>query len=162
MPVPLTREDIVGHRIVSVHIVWSSQQGVDFASSYLTLDSGLILMMPIPGSLPESVDAIPEEAVLATGHFAQRVTAHPIAALYGTQDEDGFIDPQSLIVTFTSGEWLVDRFAEPTGIGAGPFIYPKNPEDADPSFTPVGREGWSPSYRDFWSLDLEADQRWNS
>ncbi len=140
----LKREDIVGQTIKRIHARAHTRDSLDFTETYYTLTTGVVFFMPLAIS-PFVASRRPWNAWRLRGSVIDRCTGSPIARVLAIQEQDGFIDPESLLVEFESGDCLSDTWVAPHGVGmTGLRCY--HPGKLDLS-----------RYRDYWTLDREAD-----
>jgi len=140
-----SRADIIGQTIKSIHATKERQGDLDIARTYYTLHSGVCFFMPLACSPFVAADP-PGDAEQLSGPLIKRCLASPIARVLAVQDEDGFIDPDSLVIQLSSGDCLLDNWFAPHGTElSGLRVYRAG--DIDLS-----------RHQDYWTLDRAADE----
>ncbi len=142
---PLTiirRDEIVGRRILAVTAHSWTAEGLDYDHTYLHLDNDIILSPPHADSLSHRTEPVPE-ATPVSADFVAKISPQCITAMHVLQDEDGWIDPLSLLIELSNGDILTHSCVEPHGTGmAGLRLYPQGCFD-------LAR------YRDYWLMNRE-------
>ncbi len=141
----LRRDEIIGHKIHSVQALDTRQGDLDAVTIYLVLDNGIATFMPL-ACCPFSETILPENAVPLAGAFAVKCQSGPISKVHAIQDDDGFIDPDSLVIEMDSGLLIFCVGAAPHGTG-----------QAGLHCCNAGRLNLS-QHKDYWELDWKADQ----
>lgn len=141
----LKREEIIGQTIMRIHAVEESRDGLDITRTFYSLASGIVFFMPLACCRFIS-STVPSQACLLRGPVIQRCAASPISRVLATQEGDGFIDPDSLVMELISGDCHIDLHVAPHGSGlSGLRVY-------CPGELSLSR------HRDFWTLDHDADE----
>lgn len=143
---PLRREDIIRHTIHAMYAVDTRKDDLDFCVTYLVLDSGIVTFLPLACS-PFIAISLPSDAEQLAGEVVERCLSSPISRVLASQEPDGFIDPESLVVEFESGNCMAEKGVAPHGTGlAGLRCY--HTDELDFS-----------DLTDYWTLDRAADER---
>ncbi len=132
----LTRDEIIGHRIVALHMKHKhlAADDLNHTQTYLTLETGLCFFVPLgfSGFFRGTVDL----TGYVQGDQSLPILDSPIKAVHvGIADEDDATD--EVLIELESGLCIYDRFMEPNGIPTGLFWLPR------------ANVKWS-SYRDYW------------
>jgi len=115
----LTRSEIIGSSVTAIHQQHRvSVDGLDQTSTFYTLNNGITLMLPLAHWEFEAV-TIPPGAKELDPHDAEiaRILNVPIKSIYVIREEDGDIDPFSLLVELSSGDCFCDLTTAPHGLG---------------------------------------------
>lgn len=136
----LSREDFIGRRIVGIACRGWTEADLDYDHTYLTLDTGVTFCPPLADFSPIAAEVDPG-AIRVSQDFSSRISTSPIVAMYAIQQDDGWIDPLSLLIELADGRVLTHSTVEPHGTGlAGLRVYPKGQFDLS-------------RYSDYWALD---------
>ncbi|MES2466834.1 MAG: hypothetical protein V4675_06005 [Verrucomicrobiota bacterium] len=141
----LRRDEVIGHRISSVQALDTSQGDHDFVTIYLVLDNGITTFVPL-ACCPFFEIILPENAVPLTGAIAVECQSSLSSKVHAIQGDDGFIDPDSLVIEMDSGLLIFCVGAAPHGTGrAG--LHCCNAGEMNLSL-----------HTDYWELDWKADE----
>jgi len=139
----LCREEIIGHRIVAMHVKYEAlPDDLNYTRSYLTLETGLCFFPPL------GFNRFYRGEVDLTGYEkldqALPILNSPIKAVHVEIDKEGDAT-DGLLIELGSGLCIYDEFMAPTGIPTGLFWVPR------------ANIRW-PNYCDYWEWHASHSQ----
>lgn len=119
----LTREEIIGHRIVALHMKEEVRaDDLNHTQTYLKLETGLCFFLPL--GFNHFFRGTPDLTSFNEGDKTLPILNSPIKAVHLKLDHDGDAS-DVLFIELESGLCIYDRFMEPTGIPTGLFWVPR-------------------------------------
>lgn len=139
----LSKEDVIGHRIVSIHIKNETRaDDLNYTQTYITLETGLGFFVPL------GFDKFFRSRVDLTGYVESDkklpILNSPIKAVHLKIDKDDDASDE-MFIELESGLCLYDVYMAPKGIPTGLFWVPR---------TDIH---W-PDYGDYWEWHANHSQ----
>ena len=139
----LTREEIIGHRIVALHMKEEVRtDDLIHTQTYLTLETGLCFSLPL--GFNHFFRDTPDLTGFDEGDQTLPILNSPIKTVHLKLDQDGDAS-EVLFIELESGLCIYDRFMEPKGIPTGLFWVPRT------------EIRWQ-NYCDYWEWHAEHSQ----